>query len=160
MPTSAADFGDPSAWTIAVWLGAVVFGAIASLAILMPPGRLLGALAIDVGVPLVLLIIGWLAIQVIGEIQLRRLYDTPAQRAEALRKGAEAWRARQADAVHQAAAARLESDILHRVSGSTRARHGAANGPDDDALPAGEGKRVDRPAPRRYYEQGQGGVDS
>jgi hypothetical protein len=132
-----------SAATIAV----VVFGALAVGSAFAP--TLERMLDVVFGGALGLLVVGWLTVQVIEEIKLRRCYDTPAQRAEALRKGAEAWRARQTAATLQAApqATSTRQRQSHRVSGSTGLP--ATAGSDEERPPAG-GNRAHRIAPRGY----------
>lgn len=76
----------------------LALGLVVVVSVLVPPvERLLNIVFIGVvGIGLGLLAVGWLVVQLIAEIELRRWYDTPEQREEALRQGELAWRARQA----------------------------------------------------------------
>jgi hypothetical protein len=90
---------------------AAVFGALALASSLVAVlERMFNIAFAMLGLGLGLLVVGWLIFQVIAEIKLRRCYDTRVQRAVALRKGAEALRARQVIAAREAAAALQEAD--------------------------------------------------
>lgn len=132
---------------------AVVFGALAAGSAFAP--TLERMLDVVLGGALGLLVVGWLTYQVIEEIKLRRCYDTPAQRAEALRKGAEAWRERQAAATHQAVsqATTTHQRQSHRASGSTGLP--ATAGPDEERPPTAA-NRAHRTAPRGYRNSSTG----
>ncbi|MDT7662696.1 MAG: hypothetical protein QOD04_2252, partial [Pseudonocardiales bacterium] len=91
---------------------ALAVGALALLSVFVP--RVEGVLNVTLGVGLGLLVVGWVTKQVLEEIQLRRCYDTPAQRAEAERKGAEARRERRAAAALREAEATVEDEVVHR----------------------------------------------
>lgn len=82
------------------WLAiGLTLGAVAVLSVLVPAvERLLNlAFAAVFVIGLGLLVVGWLIVQIVAEIDLWLCYDTPKQRAEALRQGELAWRARQAE---------------------------------------------------------------
>jgi hypothetical protein len=111
------------------------------------------------GIGLGLFAVGWLVYQVIAEIGLRRSYDTPAQRAEALRQRAQAWRERQAIAAQEAAAAPRETAsrqlLLQPVSGPASASP-SAGGPGAPPS-AGSRSRAHRTIVRGY-RNGSGGA--
>jgi hypothetical protein len=72
--------------------------------------------------------VGWVIRQVVEEIELRRCYDTPAQRAAAERKGAEAQRDRRAAAALREAEANLRDEMAQRrrEEAQRAESHGAA----------------------------------
>jgi hypothetical protein len=111
---------------------ALVVGALALVSVFVPRAeRVLNVTLVAVGVGLGLLVVGWVIRQVIEEIELRRCYDTPAQRAEAERKGAEAQRERRAAAALREAEANLQDEIAHRrgVEAQQAESHAAARPP-------------------------------
>jgi hypothetical protein len=139
---------------------ATVFGSLAVASVFVAVlERIFNIAFALLGIGLGLWGVGWLVFQAIAEIGLRRSYDTPAQRAEALRQGAQAVRERQAAAAREAAAVLRETAsrqlLLQPVSGPASAPP-SADGPGAPPS-AGGGSRAHRTIVRGY-RNGSGGA--